>query len=586
MKNLLKYIFFFFLSAATGLLHPAPLHASNLRISNLTLEDRGVSDWSSSNYYAIAQFDISWDNSWRNETNYDGAWVFFKIYNTATSSFVDANLDYAGDSIVTIKKIDPPRTSAGTSGNLQIEIPVDPGRDAEGAFLYRKSTGNGTIQSSKVRIPVFISSAYQAVDIILYAYAIEMVYIPEAAFYAGDTTSTGAFKQGSSDTDPWYLDSDSTLRTANSTTNSFYYTDSAGGGDEFATGDVFTIPVTYPLGYNAFWVMKYEITEGQFVDFFNTLGSNAKTTLDITSASGKNSTSVVFRNTFTTDGGSPPTASTSRTDRAMSYLSWTDLSAYLDWAKLRPMTEFEYEKIARGPLSPVAGEYAWGSTTINRAATFSTSPEDGTETFTDTNANANYNMSTFSRGDDFIASGSAYVRGPVRVGIFATNGSSRSAAGAGYYGVMELTGNVDERVVGVANTTVLWYWPVNGDGSPDSNGYADELGWVGLEWPNGWAGVTQTPDGVGRKGGGWNETTANDMRVSDRAQTMLGDGSRTSYYGGRGVRGYDTPNPLLNCGDGSDQMPEQCDDGFDSDCINCKCPYDDTTTCWNGIGGG
>jgi hypothetical protein len=28
------------------------------------------------------------------------------------------------------------------------------------------------------------------------------------------------------------------------------------------------------------------------------------------------------------------------------------------------MTEFEYEKAARGPVEPVSGEYAWGSTTL------------------------------------------------------------------------------------------------------------------------------------------------------------------------------------------------------------------------------
>ena len=564
-----------FLCPDTGL-------ANNLRISNLTLEDRGSSQTSLGNYYATAQFDISWDNSWRNETNYDGTWIFFKIYNTASGFFFDAMLDYAtGGDGTTRRDIDPERSSYGTNGNLQIEVPVDSGRDPDGFFIYRKSNGSGTIQSSKVRVPVRISSSLQAVDIILYAYAIEMVYIPTAAFYAGDTTSAAAFKQGSSDSDPWYLDSDSTLRTANTASNSFYYS-WTGASDEFSDGTVFTIPVSYPLGYSDFWIMKYELTEGQYVDFFNTLGSTAKTNRNITSASGKNSTSVVFRNTFTTDGGSPPISSTIRTDRAMSYISWVDLSAYLDWAKLRPMSEFEYEKAARGPLSPVAGEYAWGSTTLNRGFTFSTSPEDGTETFTDTNANAVYNNTTFSLGDDFL--GSAYARGPVRSGIFATNGSSRTAAGAGYYGVMDLTGNVNERVVGVGNTTVLYYWPTNGDGDLDESGsgYALELGWIGLDYPNGSNGVINTPDGVGLKGGGWSELTTSNMRVSDRGYTMSADSSRGSAFGGRGVRGYNAKNPLINCGDGIVQPPEQCDDQGASGGIctaECLCTSDEISTC-------
>ena len=51
----------------------------------------------------------------------------------------------------------------------------------------------------------------------------------------------------------------------------------------------------------------------------------------------------------------------------MNYMTWTDLLAYLDWSCLRPMTEFEYEKICRGPVYPVANEYAWGNQTYTLA---------------------------------------------------------------------------------------------------------------------------------------------------------------------------------------------------------------------------
>ena len=50
---------------------------------------------------------------------------------------------------------------------------------------------------------------------------------------------------------------------------------------------------------------------------------------------------------------------------AMNNLSWADLAAYLDWAALRPMTELEFEKVCRGTMPRVAGEYPWGDTTIN-----------------------------------------------------------------------------------------------------------------------------------------------------------------------------------------------------------------------------
>lgn len=41
-------------------------------------------------------------------------------------------------------------------------------------------------------------------------------------------------------------------------------------------------------------------------------------------------------------------------------LSWMDGAVLADWAALRPFTELEFEKAARGPVVPVADEFAWG----------------------------------------------------------------------------------------------------------------------------------------------------------------------------------------------------------------------------------
>jgi len=38
--------------------------------------------------------------------------------------------------------------------------------------------------------------------------------------------------------------------------------------------------------------------------------------------------------------------------KAVNYISWSDLTAYADWAGLRPITELEYEKACRGPVKP------------------------------------------------------------------------------------------------------------------------------------------------------------------------------------------------------------------------------------------
>lgn len=94
-------------------------------------------------------------------------------------------------------------------------------------------------------------------------HAIHMVYVPQGAFYAGDNaTATAAFKQGSSDNDPWYIGSETALSVTNSsgspggtgsdpTAGVYYYSTDSGGNDD-SSGSVFTVPADYPKGYKAF----------------------------------------------------------------------------------------------------------------------------------------------------------------------------------------------------------------------------------------------------------------------------------------------------------------------------------------------
>lgn len=52
---------------------------------------------------------------------------------------------------------------------------------------------------------------------------------------------------------------------------------------------------------------------------------------------------------------------------ACNWLTWMDGAAYTDWAALRPFTELEFEKAARGPQLVVNDEYSWGSTDLTQA---------------------------------------------------------------------------------------------------------------------------------------------------------------------------------------------------------------------------
>ncbi len=556
----------FFTAILLGL--SANASANNLQISNVSIEDRDATLNT-----AIVEFDISWDNSWRNVTNYDAAWIVLKIqYGTTWSHGI---LDAAGR--------DPSGTSPGSDSNLEIFVPSD-NRDPTvgyyGAFIYRKSSGTGTVTSRNVRLKLDygLTGMLDTYTIKIKVVGVEMVYIPEGPFYAGDTSSTAGFKQGSSDTDPWYIDSDATIRVNNAASDSFYYT-SDGNTAEFATGTQFTIPGFFPTGYDAFYCMKYEVSEGLWIDFFNSLNTY-KITFDITAASGKNSDSVIKRNTLSWSSGD---ASGSRSDRALNYIGWLELSEILDWLSLRPMTELEYEKAARGELASVSGEYAWGSTSITAGVTFSGSPEDGNETFSTANANAVYNITTFSQGDDMMgavgAGGAPYVQGPARSGIFATSSSTRSSSGAGYYGVMELSGNVWERTVTFGNTFGQYFYPTNGIGSGEAAG---NFGWPGLHALGG-ANLTSSAVGLGFRGGGWRSANT-ELRISDRSAAAYTDFTRLenasySSYGGRGVRSAVAIPAWSLCGNTIINPPEQCDDtgvgnGLDYECAGCICQSD------------
>lgn len=96
--------------------------------------------------------------------------------------------------------------------------------------------------------------------------------------------------------------------------------------------------------------MKYEVSQEQWVAFFNTLTSAQKPSLDLTGPTGKGSDAQVTRNAISwPDAGN---ATTSLPNVAVNYVTTLGALAYLDWAGLRPMTELNTKKLAgaRCPL--------------------------------------------------------------------------------------------------------------------------------------------------------------------------------------------------------------------------------------------
>jgi hypothetical protein len=90
---------------------------------------------------------------------------------------------------------------------------------------------------------------------------------------------------------------------------------------------------------------------------------------------------------------------------------------------------------------------------------------------------------------------------------------------------LELSGNVWERVVTVANSDGRAFAGTHGDGALDSNGRADVS-----NWPS-----PSTAVGSGLRGGSWNAASTA-ARVSDRSSAATTTTSRGSDCGGRGER--------------------------------------------------
>ncbi len=512
--------------AAVGTLGVLPSSANNLSVSNVSL---GVRDISTNT--VVVNFDVSLENSWRNKINHDAVWLTVRLYDP-NSSPIHKKL-----CSMTASGVNPTGFTAGTLSDLELYVPSD----KAGAFLRRSQNASpGNVSSQNIQVSIDYSSCgFNSSDqIVASVMGIEMVYIPQGAFYAGDNgSSVASLDQGSSDPDPWYINSESSISVTNAVSNGFRYVSGSNAGEN-ATGSSFSVPAAFPKGYSAFYVMKYEVTESQWVEFINSLPSAAaRSNHDLTDGTHKNSDTVVTRNTLACSG-SPAVCSTQRPSRAVSYLSWMDLSAFLDWAALRPMSELEFEKIARGPVLPVNGEYAWGSTDSIAASMLSGAEEDGSETVTTTGANAHYNDTPLSGGDSSL--GVEYQKGPLLAGIFSNSSSSRVSSGAGYYGVMDLSGNLKEWIVTIGNATGRNFSAVHGNGSlsvdPGYEGYADAANWPGLNavTTRGVTGAT----GSGLRGGSWVDI-ADRLRISDRFEAALETTQALNTYGGRGVRTYD-----------------------------------------------
>lgn len=145
-------------------------------MSNISLDNQNTI----TNTYKV-NFDLSWENSWRTstfESNWDTAWIVIKYREIPNTEWLHATLS-AGTSVF----------PSGVSSDFT---------DNTGVFVYRSSDGIGPFTANDIELTWNYGSSPDDATFEICIIAIEMVYIPEDGFWAGDGSLSpqGNFQAG------------------------------------------------------------------------------------------------------------------------------------------------------------------------------------------------------------------------------------------------------------------------------------------------------------------------------------------------------------------------------------------------------
>ena len=474
--------------------------ATTVRANYVLLQNVHTSQQDTVNNTVRVVFDLSWQNSWRTSAapaNHDAVWVFVKYRVGTEGNWQHATLT-GGQAV---------------SGSL-LEVTGD----GLGAYVSRADEGSGTANFDGL----YLSWGYGAdgvedYDLIsIKVYALEMVYIPEASYALGSGGDREYYPflqvPASGDSLPYPVSSEAAITVGQAAGNLAYGRGTGGGGGD----EQGPIPADFPKGYAAFYCLKYEVSQKQYTEFFNVLTPGQMTALDLTDAAGKNSQDVVHRNGLSYNS-SNRTMFAEQPHVSLNYVSPARAWAYLDWAGLRPMTELEFEKVARGGEAAVPDEFAWGSTKLHQTAYVLESTTLDSESIT--------NPGNGTGNALYLSTQPAADPGPARVGLAASAlyNKNREEVGMGYYGVAGLSGNVAELVVTVGDATGRAYTGLHGDGALPESGAADVTA-----WPT----ATQ---GYGKRGGS-HLTSWQELMTSDREHAVYSTTVGERDLGFRGVR--------------------------------------------------
>jgi len=481
---------------------------TNLSANNIAVSNTSIANQNTAGNYTHVKFDISWENSWRTstlESNWDAAYVFVKYRIPPMNTWYHATLNYVDGTATNDGNTEPAGATINTTS------------DGKGAFLYRNANGIGNVNftNARLRWDYGADGLNDEDSVEVCVFAIEMVYVPQGAFYLGDgsvTSVQGNFEAGTTG-NPFYLTSEAALTLGGGGVGSLGNNHRAGmyspTAEDFHDAASVALPAAFPKGFNAFYCMKYEITQGQYADFLN------KLTLTQATARYMGGYNALTQSIT----GTHPNYAAGSPDRPLMLTNSNDFYTYLDWTGLRPMTELEYEKACRGSRGigflPTPDEFAWGDVSIKAGPGYTITnaglPNE-TVNAVNTIGNVAYVLTNNSR--------------PYRAGVFAASLATpnRVEAGASYYGIMEMTGNQWEYAITVGRAESRTFNGSHGDGKIDAAGYYDVS-----NWPTSYL-------GLGARGGSY-DNAATELRVSSRyIGHYFGTAGRVTQYSGRGVR--------------------------------------------------
>ncbi len=401
------------------------------------------------------QFDLSWQNSWRDSINWDAAWIFIK-FKDASGLWQHARLNLLGYV-----------NGAGTTNTIKVAS------DSVGAFVYRDVLGSGNFNATSMQLQWnYGASGLTDVSALeVRVFATEMVYVPEGGFPLFNIfdnytyTTTPSYRVNGHFMYLFYapgknyavinqrLSPTITISNYNSPDTIISRFKIKGNAGIDLNNDGIIDAPNYPTGYPAFYMCKYEISEQMYSDFLNTLTNTQINKIGYSSLTGITTSNGTFNSIYP--------------NRACGGADSLKVLSLADWSGMRIPSIFEYSKACYGPLpftinSPsLPLSYSWATNTYKPINSI-TGIENGTEVAS-TNGGQKPNNNALSS-----------INKLVRGGIFADQTSNRETSGSSYYGIMELSGNAYEPTVRFDYPN---YTSSNGNGQITSLGYSDVIGW-------------------------------------------------------------------------------------------------------------